>query len=158
MDETNKEIPEEEQVGDTPESDDIFKNMSEIQPLRDDNGDDDNLEKESDEHGTLEERIEGSRKLTDFQTLTSVLNPNFEYSHLNVLTKGRIFPDIYNPMFRVQLKHLIKTTGKSVAECIALVNTALSIAIDGEGRIDNIVSYTKGAQNIVNEQNKSGIV
>ncbi len=151
MTDANIENPEEEKS--TPEAVDIFKDMSAIEPPRDEELEDDDLEENEDGHGTLEERIEGSRKLTDFQTLSKVLNPVFKVDYLNLVSKGRTFPDNYNDMADVFVKDLIKM-GYPVPEALANVNTALSKSIDGESTIDNIVAYTRGNKEATTEQNK----
>jgi hypothetical protein len=92
-----------------------------------------------DEHGELESRMESSRKLTDLQVADKRLNPDLGDRYLNVLQMSRVFPDVYNAMFRILVKDLLKKHPEyTVAEAISLVSTALSIAIDGEGRIDEI--------------------
>ncbi len=154
MADENIEKSEVEKEVSNPEPSDLFSKMSAIEPLRDTELEDEDLEEDEDEHGTLEERIDSGRKLTDFQTLEKVLNPDFGYRHLNLVAMGRTFPDIYNPYFRILLKDLIKNSNLSVAEAIAYANTALSKSIDGEGIIDNIVAYTKGNKEATTEQNK----
>ncbi len=119
---------------------DLFEKMSEIVPQRDieseDSGEDDG---EDDGRGTLEERIESGRKLTDLQVADKRLNPDLGFRHLNVIQMSRVFPDNYTPLFRILVKDLLKNSYLSVAEAIAYVNTAVSIGIDGEGRIDEIM-------------------
>ncbi len=156
MADENIEKPKAVEEVPSPEANDLFRKMSEIAPLRDAELEDEDFEKDrdDDEHGTLEERIDSGRKLTDFQTLSNILNPNFGFTHLNLVAMGRTFPDIYNPYFRILLKDLIKNSNLSVAEAIAYANTALSKSIDGEGIIDNIVAYTKGNKEATTEQNK----
>ncbi len=150
--------PEEQK--ETPSTEvDLFSQSNEIQPLREVDEGEDDLDTDGDGEESLEERMEGGRKLTDFQTLSKVLNPNFGYSHLNLVAIGRTFPDVYNFYFSILVKGLIKRSlalGKPIRidEAIAIVNTALSKSIDGEGIIDNIVAYTKGHQEVTTEQNK----
>lgn len=136
------------------EVNDLFSKMSEITPLRDTELEDGDLEEDESEHGALEERIEGSRKLTDFQVADKRLNPDLGFRHLNILEMSRTFPDVYNPMFRILVKDLIKNSNLSVAEALSYVNTALSISIDGEGRID-VIQIAKGqVTQAETEQNK----
>lgn len=142
MADENIEKPKEKESS-ASEADRLFSQQTEIAPLRDVELEDEDLEEGEDEHGTLEERIEGSRKLTDFQVADKRLNPDLLFRHLNVIQMSRVFPDIYNPYFRIMLKDLVKTSGLSVAEAMAYVNTALSIAIDGEGRID-VIQIARG--------------
>ncbi len=159
MVEENIELPEELEAKQLPvgnDADQLFSKMSEIAPLRDEELEDEDFGKDgdgSDEHGTLEERIETGRKLTDFQTLDRRLNPDLGHDFLNLVSMGRVFPDNYNPMGRIFTKYLIKQ-GIAIPIAIARVNTALSIAIDGEGRLDDIFAYTKGSREATTEQNK----
>jgi hypothetical protein len=120
------------------EADDLFRQQSEIQPLRTEGIEDEDLKENGGEYETIEERIAGSHKLTDLQVADKRLNPDLGYKYLNVIQMSRVFPDIYNPLFRIMVKNLIKNSNLSVAEAIAYVNTAASIGIDGEGRIDEI--------------------
>lgn len=152
------------------ESDRLFQDMSEIIPRR-------NIELPKEvvsgnkgdgggdgEHDTLEERIEYSPKLTDMQVADRRLNPDLGYPHLNVIQMSRVFPDVYNSLFRIQVKHLIRHSlihsdkKLSVAEAIAKVNTALSIGIDGEGRIDEIKILGKAVEQSENkDKNLAGM-
>jgi hypothetical protein len=92
-----------------------------------------------DGHGEIESRIDSNRKPTDFQILDKRLNPDLGIKHLNWMQMGRTFPDVYIPLFKILVFDLIKNHPElTVAEDIAIVNTALSISIDGEGRIDTI--------------------
>lgn len=139
------------------EGDDLFSKMEELNPLRDDEIEDDDLEDDDGEPITLSESIDRNRKLTDLQIADKRLNPDLGYRFLNVTQMSRTFPDSYNPLFIIYVKDLIKKSLAkgvpiSVAEAIAYVNTALSISIDGEGRIDEIV-VTKG-RGQVEDQNK----
>lgn len=144
------------------ESDKLFEDMSGIEPPRDvdevektgGNGDGD--------HEDLEARIEGSPKLSDMQTAVKQLNPDLGYKHLNVIQVSRTFPDVYNPLLRILVKSLIRTAlckniKLSVAEAIAYVNTALSISIDGEGRIDIIHCLGRAVAEVEKDKNSMGV-
>lgn len=152
MAEENVEKSEEKEPSSS-ESVDLFSKMSEITPLRDVELEDEDLDKGDGEHETLEERIDSGRKLTDFQTLSLILNPDFGYKHLNLLAKGRTFPDSFSPLDIIMENDLIKR-GVPVPEAIAIVYTVLTKSIDGEGIIDNIVAYTKGHATEIEENNK----
>ena len=98
------------------------------------------------ESQTMGERLTLAPKLSDLQSALQVLLPKLQ-SYLNVLQVSRVFPDIYNPLFRLLVKDLLMTDENlSVGEAIAYVNTALSIAIDGEGRIDVIALYGRASE------------
>ena len=139
------------------ETDRLFQSMQTINPVRDDVGDEEVPQEEVDGEQSLEERMEGSRKPTDFQVADKRLNPDLLHRHLNILEVSRTFPDVYNPLFRILVKDLVRNTGLSVAEAIAYVNTALSISIDGEGRLDIIAIARQGALASEEEKNKGAI-
>jgi hypothetical protein len=142
------------------EADKLFQSMRTINPVRDDIGEDEAPEEgggSSDTEQSLEERLEGGRKPSDLQIADKRLNPDLGVKHLNVQQMSRVFPDVYNPLFRIQVKDLIKNSGMSVAEAITYVNTSLSIAIDGEGRLDEIAIMKQGSVNTDEDKGK-GIV
>ena len=96
-------------------------------------------------HKTMKEQIEESPNLSDMQTADRRLFPDMKRAHLNRMQVSRIFPDVYNPLFRINVKDAIKSDmlktleeQQTVAEIITDVNTSASIAIDGEGRIDEL--------------------
>lgn len=125
------------------ESDKAFEQMSSIVPPREvDMPEETGGNGDGGGHDTLEERMESSPKLSDMQTADKRLFPDLAgklpIQWINKLMVSRVFPDIYNPLFRICVKELVRNTEMSVAEAIAYVNTAISIAIDGEGRIDEI--------------------
>lgn len=148
-----------EKPEDTSEADKLFSNQSEIEPIRDvDAEDSDDELGGDDEHGTLEERLDSGRKLTDLQVADKRLNPDLGYPHLNMIQMSRTFPDVYNSFFRILVKDLIRkslASGSpiSVAEAIARVNTALSISIDGEGRFD-VIAVARGISHSDDDKNK----
>ena len=137
-----------------PEGSDLFDQLASVTPEREIS-----LEEDSggDGHRTLKERIEESPNLTDMQTADRRMFPDLGSPYLNYVQVSRIFPDVYNPMFRIMVKDIIKNTNSdvSVAEAIAKVNTACSIAIDGEGRIDVLgLAGVAHAEKMASEQNK----
>jgi hypothetical protein len=88
------------------------------------------------EHQTLEQSL-ASPQLTDFQVADRRLSPDTGYKHLNMLQVARIFPEQYTAMRAILIKDLLtKDQSLSVAEASAIVDTCLSIGLDGEGRID----------------------
>lgn len=126
------------------------------------------------QYNSLEERINYGKKKTDMEVVDTRLFPDLGFKHLNVIQVARVFPDSFNPLLRIMVKSLIRdflcggsivavltNKGKpvldeaskpivriidSVAEAIALVYTALTIAIDGEGRIDEIHVFGRSAE------------
>ena len=81
----------------------------------------------------------GTRKETDTQTVTRLLNPDLG-EDLNHITSSRVFPEIFRPLQRMLVKSMIfKNRGKtdgSIVPFIAKTNTAMTMALDGEHIID----------------------
>ena len=133
--------PSEKDKESEPKPDDLYNSMSSIVPRREvdlpeENGKSDG---ENGLGGTFTDRQDYAPKLSDMQVADKRLNPDLGHKHLNVLEMSRTFPDIYNPFFRMLVKDLIRNNpDMRVSEAMAYVNTALSISIDGEGRIDMI--------------------
>ena len=133
----------------------IYQNMSAVEPELEVK--DDILGDEKTEYSSLKDRMNVSPKLTDMQTADKRLFPDLGYPHLNDVQVSRIFPDVYNPMSRILVKDLIRNSDENmrVAEAIATVNTAVSIAIDGEGRIDELgLAGVSHEENMEKEKNK----
>jgi len=82
-------------------------------------------------------------KLTDAQTCDKRLFPDLGKEWLNNLLVSRVFPDLYNDLFEIIVKDLlIENNDMSMGEAIATAEVALSIPIDGEGRIDEIQVFS----------------
>lgn len=143
MVEENKAKPNGESLEVQPDA--LWNKLRSVAPLR-------NIELPEDEvAGDIEgqsmtERSAYAPKLSDLQSALQVLLPKLR-SYLNVLQVSRVFPDIYNPLRDLLVKDLLmEDDALSVGEAIAYVNTALSIAIDGEGRIDVIALYGRASE------------
>ncbi len=107
--------------------------------------------------GSMSERAEESPNLTDVQSALKVLLPKLK-GYLNVIQVSRIFPDVYNALLELLTIDLLETDENiSVVEAIFLANTVLSIAIDGEGRIDVIALYGKAAETESASKDKLGL-
>jgi hypothetical protein len=90
-------------------------------------------------YGSLSQRMANSPKLSDAQTFDLRLFPQMKTQWLNILQVSRVFPDTYDDLFMIFVKDLLSEyKDMTVGEAIALVHTSLSIAIDGEGRIDEL--------------------
>jgi len=163
VEENQKEInPSENQGGEKqqqpPASDTLYSQLRSVSPLRDVELPDD----EEDEIGiktqSMTERSDESPKLSDLQSALKVLLPPL-MRYLNVIQVSRVFPDTYNALFSLLVKDLLMEDEKlSVGEAIAYVTTALSIAIDGEGRIDIIGLYGRAAETeLEKEKTKIGL-
>lgn len=141
------------------ESGELYNRLAEITPERDISNTDEPEHKGTGdvERQSLSERIESSHNLTDMQTADKRLFPDLRQQHLNDMQVARVFPDIYNPMYHILVKDLLKKTGSSVAEALANVNTAMSIGIDGEGRLDELGLIGRASQ-VEMEKSKNPIV
>ena len=128
-----------------PNPDELYDQLKQVEPARvvpiPEDGEPDDIK-----GATMGERSESSPKLSDFQSALKVLLPKME-SFLDVIQVSRIFPDVYNPMFSLLVKGLLEEVDDmSMSKAIAYVNTALSIAIDGEGRIDITALYGRASE------------
>jgi len=113
---------------------DLFNELAGIAPPKDV---DENEEDSASGGDSMTERKEENPNLTDLQTFNKTLFPDLLKKWLNVLQVSRVFPDTYNHLLRLCVKDLMKQDKEiTLVEAIAYVSTALSIAIDGEGRID----------------------
>ncbi len=145
--------PEEEIKEEKSEIEQTFESMPEFVPPRDsDIGE--GMEGEVDGHETLEERIEGSPKLSDVQAVIRMLVPDLskvlsvdgsKVKWINTLQMARILPDYYTPFKRMVAKHLIRSLHISGAEAMAIAEVSVGTAIDGEVRLDIIHVAGRGA-------------
>ena len=132
-----------------------WSKMQELMPSRSDIA----LEEVDDDEGdhrSLSQRMADSPKLSDMQTFDRRLFPDLGYTHLNNLQLARIFPDSFNPLQNILIKDLLqRDDGLTVGECIATVHTSATIAIDGEGRLDELgLAGVSHEETMVKEQNK----
>lgn len=97
-------------------------------------------------HSDVDDMIATSRKKSDIEIVIAKLFPDFPVKWLNALLVSRVFPDAFNHMQWLCVKELVATTKMTVVEAVAYVYSVLSIAIDGEGRIDGIHIIGQGAQ------------
>jgi len=122
------------------EGDLLWKNFSEVVPEREDviyPKDNDEETPIGEERQTLTSRMKTNPNQSEIQTIIEQAFPDLGYAYLNNLQMSRQFPDSYIPMESILVKQLLKDNPKlSVGEAKAIVATAMSIAIDGEGRID----------------------
>ena len=87
-------------------------------------------------HGTLAERTRESPNLSDMQSVVLALKPELP-DYLNELQVARIYPEEFDYFRSIIVKDLLKNHADwSLTKAIVIATTALSIAIDGEGRID----------------------
>jgi hypothetical protein len=105
-------------------------------------------------HGSLTQRMRNSPKLSDLQTVVLQAFPDLLKKWLNVLTMAEIFPDTYNDYLIIFVKELMQDDKSiTLGEAFAYVQTALSIALDREGRLD-LIAIHNGAINTQSEKDK----
>lgn len=121
---------------------DLYNELSEITPERTINVGEEPTETG---HRSMKEQLEQSPNLSDMQTADRRMFPDMKRGHWNRALVSRTFPDVYNPLTRINVKGAIRddmdkpsAERQSLAEIITDVNTCLSISIDGEGRIDEL--------------------
>lgn len=134
--------------------DSLFNQLSTISPGRVDVA-----EKDINSSGSLTDNMKVSPKRTDFQVLDDRLFPVLKegIKWINNIMVGRVFPDTINPLRNILCKHLLRSySDMSFAEAVFIAEVALSVAIDGEGRIDAIHSFGKIGEN--NEEIKKGLM
>jgi hypothetical protein len=112
---------------------------------------------DSDNHGDISDVIEHSRKKSDIQIVIEKMFPQFPVKWLDILMVSRVFPDAFNHMLSLCVKELLRTTKMTMGEAIAYVEAVLTIAIDGEGRIDGIHIIKGGASESDDSKNKIGM-
>jgi hypothetical protein len=133
----------------------VYDQLSEIAPPRSDVAQDDSLEETY--AGTLSQRMKVSPKMTDTQVVDKRLFPILrkEVEWINNLMVGRIFPDTLNPLRNIIIKHLLQEYDDvSFAEAVCIAEVALTIALDGEGRLDIIHMYSKISETQQEEKGK----
>jgi len=134
----------------------VYDQLSEIAPPRSDVAQDDGLEETF--AGTLSQRMKVSPKMTDTQVVDKRLFPVLmeTVTWLNNLMVARVFPDTLNPLRNIIIKHLLQEYDDvSFAEAVCIAEVALTIALDGEGRLDIIHMYSKISD--IKEEEKSKI-
>jgi len=134
---TQEYIEEPQEEPSLSQSDKAFDKLAAIEPEREvalgDEGED------LGGHRSFGEKMRESPNLTDIQSLDKGMFPDMGYKHLNVLQMARVFPDKFNPYESILIKDLLMNNDDmSVAEAIVYADTPLSIALDGEGRIDKL--------------------
>lgn len=125
-----------------------YNELSEISPERE-------IDDEEDvqTHQTLSERIAETRNPSDIEIALKELFADLGIDYLNVIQKARIFPDTFNHLFNILVKEVMRNDRTmTLGKATALVETALTIAIDGEGRIELL--GVVGALKKANEEEK----
>lgn len=109
------------------------------------------------ERGSLTRRMKLSPKLSDAQTFDLRLFPDLGTQYLNHLMVSQVFPDNYNHLLSIIVKDLMRRDKTlTLTEAIVLANTALSIGLDREGRIDTLVLSGAAQAQAEEEKNKLG--
>lgn len=108
-------------------------------------------------HGDIEWEMTHSRKKSDIQSAYDMLFPEIPVEWLKHLRISRVFPDAFNYMLSLGVKELLRTTKMTMGEAVAYVESVLTIAIDGEGRLDGIHIIVHGGVEEQKDQNKVGM-
>ena len=109
-------------------------------------------------HGDIDWEMSHSRKKSDIQSAYDILFPDVPLPWLKTLMVSRVFPDAFNHMLSLGVKEVLRTTKWTMGEAVAYVEAVLTIAIDGEGRLDGIHIIVHGGDvETTKEQNKIGI-
>src|SRR3972149_6341668 len=150
MVEENKDIP----------NDDLYGRLSELHPSR---GGGETKEKglPDDGSGSLTQRMKLSPKRSDIQVVDERLFPVLKETlkWLDNLMIGRVFPEQQIPLKRIIGKHLLKEyPDMSVAEATVIADVAVSVPIDGEGRMDIIHLFTKMTEKSEDEDKKARLI
>lgn len=128
--------------------DNVYDSLSEVSVPRDDVGAHD-----MDFGESMSQRMKMSTKMSDTQVVDKRLFPELKEDWLSNLMVARIFPDTFNPLRNIIAKHLLQEyPDMSVAEAIAQAEVALTVPLDGEGRLDIIHLFSKLSEN--NEKEK----
>lgn len=138
MAEENKEQP---QAGDN-----LYGQLSEVRPARSEVAVKDSSLDLDDGGGSLAQRMRSSPKMSDTQVVDKRLFPVLKEAvdWLNNLMVARVFPETLNPLRNIIVKHLLQEYPDMVfAEAVAITEVALTVAIDGEGRMDIIHLFSK---------------
>lgn len=134
--------------------DSVYNKLSEITPPRDDvESHDDDLEDNI--AGSLSQRMKASPKMSDTQVVDKRLFPVLREPWLSNLMVARVFPDTMNPLRNINAKHLLQEYDEvSVAEALSETEVAVTIPLDGEGRLDIIHMFTKLSEKAEEEKGK----
>lgn len=122
--------------------DSLFNQFAEVKPVRTDVS-----VVGTQEPRTLSGSMRNSPKMTEFQVLDSRLFPKLreDAEWLDNLMMGRVFPDTLNPLRNIIMKHLLQEDEDiSFAEAVVIAEVAVTVPLDGMGRLDEIHSYIKG--------------
>lgn len=109
-------------------------------------------------HGDVDDIMLTSRKRSDIEIVISKLFPEFPIKWLSYLLVSRVFPDAFNNILWLCVKELVATSKMTVVEAVATVYAVISIAIDGEGRIDGIHIIGQGSQADEANKAKTGMI
>jgi len=133
-------------------SDSLYNQLAQIKPPRSDVS---TSVVEDDFGGSLSRRMQSSPKQTDMQVADKRLFPVLKETvdWLGYLMVARVSPETYLPLRNIVVKHMLKTfSDLQMAEAVVIAETAISIAIDGEGRIDELALFGRSSE--VEEEDK----
>ena len=147
-------------VTENPES--LYEQLSKVIPKKED----EDLEELEDidrlgitSQDSLAKSMKVSPKLSDMQTADKRLFPDVIIKDVVVDWLGeiqiaRVFPDTYVPYRNMIAKHILQNYEEvELVQAFSIADRVLSVAIDGEGRIDELALIGK-AQDLKTEENK----
>ena len=106
---------------------------------------------------SLSKRMQQSPKMSDMQIADKRLFPVLKetVAWLSYLMVARVSPETYLPLRNIVVKHLLKDfSDLQMAEAVVIAETAISIAIDGEGRIDELALFGRSGEAEEEEKKK----
>ena len=106
---------------------------------------------------SLSKRMQQSPKMSDMQVADKRLFPVLKetVAWLSYLMVARVSPETYLPLRNIVVKHLLKDfSDLQMAEAVVIAETAISIAIDGEGRIDELALFGRSSEAEEEEKKK----
>jgi len=106
---------------------------------------------------SLAKRTRQSPKMSDMQVADKRLFPILKEAvgWLDYLMVARVSPETYLPLRNIVVKHLLKDfPDLQMAESVVIAETAISIAIDGEGRIDELALFGRSSEAEEEEKKK----
>ena len=138
----------------------LFNELAEVKPPRKEVGIPPDEEAIGNDNGggSLSQRMRGSPKKTDTQVVIEYLLPELKTPWLSNLMMARVFPETFNPLRNIIAKHLLQEYNEmSVAEALAQAEVALTIPLDGEGRLDIIHTFSKLSGTDTEENKNKGM-
>lgn len=134
--------------------DSVYNQLSEVTPPRGGIAENDD-DLEDNYMGTMTQRMKASPKMSDTQVVDKRLFPILKEPWLSNLMVARVFPDTFNPLRNIIAKHLLQEYPEmSLAEAMVEAEIALTVPLDGMGRLDIIHMFSKLSEQAQEEKGK----